>query len=55
VDFDLSASNSEIRYTRLTGDDPVVNGLRLDAATGEISVVNNQGRNYTTLSDIYSE
>ncbi len=42
TDSDASPSNSAIRYSRLTGDDPIVEAFRLDAVTGEISVANNQ-------------
>ena len=34
-----SKDNGKIRYTRLTGDDPIVGGLRLDPISGEVTVV----------------
>lgn len=37
-----SAENGVIRYTRLIGDDPVIEGLRLDPISGEISLVKNE-------------
>ena len=33
--------HGDIRYTKLSGDSSIVEGLRLDPVTGEISVVNN--------------
>ena len=40
TDADQTATNSEVRYSRLTGDDPIISALRLDPVSGEISVVN---------------
>ena len=40
TDADQTAANSEVRYSRLTGDDPIISALRLDPVSGEISVVN---------------
>ena len=39
-DADLTAANREVRYSRLTGDDPIISALRLDPVSGEISVAN---------------
>ena len=40
TDADLTAVNNEVRFSRLTGDDPIISALRLDPVSGEISVAN---------------
>ena len=40
TDADLTAVNHEVRYSRFTGDDPIISALRLDPMSGEISIAN---------------
>ena len=40
TDADLTSANREVRYPRLTGDDPIISALRLDPVSGEVSVAN---------------
>ena len=36
----MTAVNHEVRYSRFTGDDPIISALRLDPMSGEISIAN---------------
>eukprot|EP00094_Tigriopus_californicus_P003115 TCALIF_02997-PA protein Name:"Similar to Cad86C Cadherin-86C (Drosophila melanogaster)" AED:0.15 eAED:0.15 QI:164/0.72/0.58/1/1/1/12/0/720 len=46
--------NGAIRYTRLIGDDPVIEGLRLDPVSGEISLVKNEYLDRETIAKALS-